>query len=183
MKNFVIDDSFIEKWCREYDEIEHDEKEYQEIIRQLKEEIIAVGTISEETARRLLKWKKARRATKLIMERFAEFAEVIKKCLKIPEDEKLKILDDLPGIGVPVGSTLLHFIFPNKFPIMDIRTVEVLYAGDYIKSKSRDASRYTVFKDAIFLIHRRLPKWTLRQIDRALFAFHKKELSKKPKDC
>ena len=107
MNKFFIDDSFIAKWHPRYDEIECDEEEYQKIIKQVKVDIADGGTISYETTKRLLKWKKARRATNFILDNFAKFDEVIKKCCKAPEGAKLQILDDLPGIGVPVGSTFL----------------------------------------------------------------------------
>jgi thermostable 8-oxoguanine DNA glycosylase len=183
MNNFTIDDPFIAKWHSRYDEIEHDEEEYQKIIEQVKVDIADGGTISYETTKRLLKWKKARRATNFILDSFAKFDEAIRKGRKEPECTKLQILDDLPGIGVPVGSTFLHFMYPDKFLIMDVRTVEVLYTSGYIKFKSRDAKRYLAFRDVIFSIHRQSPGWNLRQIDRALFAFHKIELSKKHKNC
>ena len=42
------------------------------------------------------------------------------------DDLKLRLLMLLDGVGVPVASTILHFAFPNKYPIMDVRAVGTL---------------------------------------------------------
>lgn len=91
----------------------------------------------------------------------------------------------LPGVRMPVASTILHFIYPKRFPIVDYRTVETLQHFDCLnKSRSRYFFRdtiagYRVFQRVMLNIARQRQKWSLRQIDRALFAYHKEEL--KPK--
>src|SRR5215469_11525720 len=35
----------------------------------------------------------------------------------------------LPGVEAPTGFTILHFMPPQTMPIIDVRTVEVLYAA------------------------------------------------------
>jgi hypothetical protein len=42
------------------------------------------------------------------------------------DELKLRLLMLLDGVGVPVASTILHFAFPNKYPIMDVRAVGTL---------------------------------------------------------
>ena len=83
---------------------------------------------------------------------------------------------ELDGIGAPIGSTILHFIYPDKFPIMDVRTCESLFHLGYIKSKSRDEKRYPMFRKAILDIQKQCDQYSLRQIDKALFAYDKFEL-------
>ena len=43
-------------------------------------------------------------------------------------DEKARIesLDSLRGVGYPIASAILHFAFPNKYPIMDFRVIRSL---------------------------------------------------------
>jgi hypothetical protein len=43
-------------------------------------------------------------------------------------DEKARIesLDSLVGVGYPIASTILHFAFPHKYPIMDFRVIRSL---------------------------------------------------------
>ena len=170
---FIIDDSFISKWHPRYDETEDDEKEYGRILLAVADDIKTLGTVSKNIFIYLLNWKTPRLKGVVRLNDFNLYADAIKSCLGVLEDQKLKILDDLYGVGVPFGSTILHFIYPDKFPIMDVRTVEVLHTGGYIKFKSRDAQRYPAFKAAIFSIHQQSPRWTLRQIDRALLLFIK----------
>ena len=42
------------------------------------------------------------------------------------EAERMRALIALAGVGVPVASTLLHFAFPRRFPILDWRALESL---------------------------------------------------------
>jgi len=135
--------------------------------------------MSKGTFERILIWKSPRLKGIAKLNEFHIYAEGLKRCLEAPEDKKLRILDDLYGIGVPTASTILHFIYPNEFPIMDVRTAEVLFYSGYIESKKRDQKRYVPFLSAIMDIAHDYPKWSLRQIDKALFAYHKIALKRK----
>jgi hypothetical protein len=61
-------------------------------------------------------------------------------------------------------------------PIIDVRTVEVLFAAGLLSTDRRDLAHYEEFRQAIEGIRRRCPGWSLRDIDRALFAYHKQFL-------
>src|SRR5207248_1449128 len=39
---------------------------------------------------------------------------------------RMRELTKLNGVGVPVASTLLHFAFPRRYPILDYRVLESL---------------------------------------------------------
>lgn len=39
------------------------------------------------------------------------------------EEAKIKSLMVLNGVGYPVASAILHFAFPNKYPILDFRAI------------------------------------------------------------
>ncbi|HAF07113.1 MAG: hypothetical protein QME48_07130 [bacterium] len=174
-KKFLIeiDDAFIEKWHPEYDKCEVDEEDYKTIIAKVSNELSQKGTISKDTFIDILDWKAARVKGIVRLNDFDTYEKAFRKCIKAPNNEKLSILDELYGIGVPVASTILHFIYPQFFPIMDIRTVETLHYAGYIKSTARDQKRYIPFQSTILTIAMDYPKWSLRQIDRALFAYHK----------
>ena len=92
-----------------------------------------------------------------------------------------KLLVVLPGIGAPVASTILHFICPEIFPIYDFRTTEVLYRLGCLKSKTVSNIRYPEFQSVILNIRTELVHYNLRQIDRALFAYHKTNFGKSAK--
>lgn len=175
----VIDTNFINEWSPQYDEkgIGDDYAEYESLIQEVSRDV-SKGTISKPTFIRILDWKASHVKGIVRLDDFEYYAEGIKKALRAPEENKLSILDDLYGIGVPVGSTILHFIYPSIFPIMDIRVAEVLYYSGYLKAKSRTLNNYAVFRIAVLRIAQQ-SKCTLREIDRALFAYHKKELETK----
>jgi hypothetical protein len=42
------------------------------------------------------------------------------------EAERIEALLELEGVGVPTASTLLHFAFPDDYPILDVRALESL---------------------------------------------------------
>ncbi len=163
-----------------YDKIEKDEREYRNILEIISSDIKNKGTLKKSTFIRILDWKTTRVKGIVNLANFKEYARNIKKCLRdsYSDEEKLAILDNLRGIGVPVASTILHFIFPKTFPIMDIRTVEVLHLGQYIESDKRDQKRFVPFRNEIKKIQKKYPNWSLREIDKALFAYHKIRIDK-----
>lgn len=175
----IIDDAFIEKWETKYDKIEGDDKEYEEIRKKIKDEISKIDTISKDTLERIYNWKAARAKGYVKWADYCKYEEVIRNALKAPNDKKIVILDDLPGIGIPVASTILHFVYPETFPIADVRTVKFLQNAGYLdKLKSyyyfRDTIQgYYSFCQAIVEISKSCPRKCLRQIDKAMFAYHK----------
>lgn len=104
----------------------------------------------------------------------AVYAVAFRHAVSKPPHQKLGALigNDvkLPGVGAPTGSTIIHFIHPDTMPIIDVRTVEVLFAAGHVKTKHRDLEHYETFRAAMDKIRRDCRNWTLRQIDRALFA-------------
>ena len=179
VRNCLVDDNFVKKWHPLYDDsdIGGDYFEYEEIIKKVSTEI-SQGTISKSTFIDILDWKAPRVKGIIKLDNFDYYAKAIKKALEPPENHKLTILDDLYGIGVPVASTILHFIYPSLFPIMDIRVAEVLYYSGYLKAKSRTQNNYNNFRRVILNISQQ-SQYTLREMDRALFAYHKIELEPK----
>jgi len=173
MSKIIVDDNFIRKWHPEYDKIEDDEKEYQEIVKIARKEKLEKEAISKITFGRMLRWKTPRVMGIVKFDEFEIYDRELRKCLDASENAKLIILDKLYGIGAPVASTILHFIYPNEFPIMDIRTVEALHEFGYIESKIVSPKRYVTFRSIVLNIHKQYLRWSLREIDRALFAYHK----------
>lgn len=183
-KKPIINDDFIREWHPKY--LEHDEEDYRKIMKAVFEEVSRDRTISMQTLEEIVDWKAARAKGYLKLKNFGDYEATIKKMLKISKpDQKVALLDDLPGIGIPIASTILHFVNPKIFPIVDFRTVEVLLnSGHLSKSKSlhyyrNTAEGYSVFNDAVAKIAQQHPKWSLRQIDRALFAYHKSKMRAK----
>jgi hypothetical protein len=180
----IIDDAFIEEWHPRYERTEHDEPEYQRLIAVVAQEMQSFGTISDKTFLAIWNWKGAMRVIRHVrMDQYQHlYAEAFRRAAAAPPQRKLYVLIEpkakLPGVEAATGSTVLHFIHPSIMPIIDVRTIEVLYAAGIIHSQHKDLEHYEGFRSAIEGIRRRCPRWTLRQIDRALFAYHKQGLSK-----
>ncbi len=46
----------------------------------------------------------------------------------VDEATRISALLELEGVGVPTASTLLYFVFPDDYPILDVRALESLGA-------------------------------------------------------
>ena len=109
MPRKIIDDNFIKEWSLKFDK--DTEEKYKKIIEMVRKEVSSDGTISKDTFESILHWKASRLKGIVKLDKFDDYAERIKQALQAPEYRKLSILDDLYGIGVPVASTILHFIY------------------------------------------------------------------------
>jgi hypothetical protein len=180
-----IDDAFVSKWDPKYDETEGDDSEYRRLTEVVHRDVKSRGTISREAFQAIWKWKGAMRVIRHVkIEQYDTlYAEAFRRAASEPPEKKLDALlapgEKLPGVGAPTGSTILHFMHSESMPIIDVRTVEVLFEAGCISTKQRDLGHYEEFRKAIECIEHRCPSRTLRQIDRALFAYHKQVLGKK----
>jgi hypothetical protein len=181
-QRLVIDDAFIAEWHPKY--AEGDEDEYLRLVDVVAREMASTGTISRGTFEDIWRWKKAyRKIGEVRMDKYDTlYAEAFRRAASEPPERKLGTLlapgVKLPGVGGPTGSTLIHFMHPERMPIIDVRTVEVLFEAGLVSSKGRELAHYEGFRRVIDAIRRRCPTWSLRQIDRALFAYHKQILDK-----
>jgi hypothetical protein len=183
-KTLVIDDAFIREWHPKYDWIQNDEIEYQRLVPEVARDMASTGTISEKTFLAIWKWKGAMRVIGHVMlvAYGTLYAPAFRRAASEPPERKLATLIapgvKLPGVEAATGSTVIHFMHPQLMPIIDVRTIGVLFAARLISSESKDLAHYEEFRGAIDGIRRGCPSWTLRQIDRALFAYHKLVLDK-----
>lgn len=169
-----VGDLFIERWQKQFASSPQDQAAYEELVLKVKHDREKHGYITKPTFIRLINWKSPRIRPIFEKRGFAEYRAGIKKCMAADDSEKMIILDELHGIGAPVASTILHFTYPDKFPIIDVRTAEALCSLGYIESPKVNTKRYTAFRDAVLCIQKLHPQFTLRQIDMALFAYDKK---------
>ncbi len=178
----MIDSAFVTRWGPRYGEKEGVDDEYAQIKTIVSQEMrTSSKAISRETFERIVHWKAPRLLGKGWVGRQLQrgsykehYAPAIKACLKAPSEDKIFALE-APGIGAPVASTILHFMYPTKLPIMDVRTVEVLNHYHYFDWKTRSRQNYQSFTKTMIRL-RKETGYSLRTIDRALFAFHKIQL-------
>ncbi len=181
-----IDDAFIREWHPRY--AEEDEDDYGTLVATVAKEMNSMGAISKGTFLAIWNWKGAKRVIRHVSidEYDTRYAGAFRRAASEPPERKLAALLapglKLPGVGAPTGSTIIHFIHPQNMPIIDVRTVEVLFEAGLVSTKRRDLGHYEEFRKAIEGIRQRCPRWSLRQIDRALFAYHKQVLDKKGQD-
>lgn len=177
-----VNDGFIRHWESRYDEIAHDEIHYQNLIQRVIEEVLGINTISSDTFRRIYNLKAPRSRHYVRWDSFHIYENAFRNVIQIPDEQnelKIMVLDNLPGIGIPLASTILHFMYPNVFPIVDFRTVEALQDLDCLYNERsfyyfRDRlDGYMIFCGVISDIVQQYAHWKLRQIDRALSAYHK----------
>lgn len=73
---------------------------------------------------RLGRWK-TKRQTKNYLRNSDEFIRLTTRKALQKKDEKIKIeiLMELYGVSWSVASVILHFAFPNKYPILDFRAI------------------------------------------------------------
>lgn len=178
----AIDDAFIREWHPRYNLTENDEPEYERLAAAVAQDMASGGTISKETFLRIWNWKGAMRVIRhvRIEEYDTLYAPAFRRAASAAPEQKLDALlgpgMKLPGVEVATGSTVVHFMHPRIMPIIDVRTVEVLFKAGLISTDRKDLAHYEEFRQAIEGIRRRCPSWSLRQIDRALFAYHKQYL-------
>ena len=174
----MIDEKFIDKWGQ----VDLEEYEYNHIKKLVDKDIETINVISKATLEAILNWKASRTKGKVNWENFKDYSNAFKEILELPPEKKLEKLTDLAGFGVSIASAILHFIYLDEFPIVDIRTVETLQAIGYIdKNKSvysvRDTIKgYFYYRSVILDIAKTYEK-SLREIDKTLFKYHKIKLS------
>jgi hypothetical protein len=89
------------------------------------------------------------------------------------EAARMSALLELAGVGVPTASTLLYFVFPDDYPILDVRALESLG----VKSRSvYPVGFWLTYLSACRALARRAGV-SIRTLDKALWQ-HSKERSR-----
>lgn len=169
-----VDDRFVANWHPKYDDFWHDEEDYQDILKNVRAEIEKMGSIKKDTFEKIYKWKAPRSWHLVEFDKYSIYEYVIRKIVEEDPKRKLPNLVVLPGVAVPTGSTILHFIFPDNYPIMDMHTIsalEDLYGINIISPPTH--VEYSRFRKRVMDIFDELNNWNLRHLDRALMAYDK----------
>ncbi len=173
----MIDSEFIERWIPDDTENKYEQR-YKELIEKVKKEISEDRTLKIETFKRIYRWKTRDRSKgHLNLKNYELYEKAITSLLsKIEENKKIKNLTDLNGIRFAVASTILHFIFPEDFPILDVRTANTLWDKRVLIKKLGDNLKdYLLYRDSILKIREKCKIFSLRQIDRSLFTYNEKK--------
>ena len=132
--------------------------------------VLARGYYTREEFIEVCAWKTVRSRPKIA--RNTEAAVVQATGLAIAtEDEaaRMTALLELDGVGVPTASTLLYCVFPDRYPILDVRALESLG----IKPRSQyPLSFWLEYLDACRELAQ-LAGVSLRTLDKALWQYSK----------
>ncbi len=98
-------------------------------------------------------------------------SEVTEIAFQKGRDERVKIgvLTILEGVQYPVASTILHFAFPDRYPILDFRAV---WSLGMEKPSPYTFDFWWAFVEKMRWESRRLGL-TIRELDKALWAYSK----------
>lgn len=155
----------------------------------LKKEFVSVGN-----------WKTERQKGRYENNSDEKVENLTRRALDASENEKIKILDKLEGVGVPVASAILTVVYPKKYCIIDYRTWRaLLWLRKLAKNRSFSFSSYKEYSDLLDLYDRYGTassyfgflgtlkdigeKWnmTARQVEMALWKFDQMK-GEKPKN-
>lgn len=102
------------------------------------------------------------------------------------EDEKTaQVIEKLlqtKGMQLPMASTVLHFYYPEVFPIIDQRAYRELYAMDYPKTMTKIPMLTELYrkyvKDCWEYQQEKCPEIAFSQIDKVLYQLDKEKGNK-----
>jgi hypothetical protein len=118
-------------------------------------------------------WKTVRSRPKVAANSEAAVADATGRALSaVDEAARISPLLELAGVGVPTASTLLYFVYPDDYPILDVRALESLG----VKPRSvYPVSFWLTYLNACRTLARRAGV-SVRTLDKALWQ-HSKERS------
>jgi hypothetical protein len=107
--------------------------------------------------------------------------EMITKEAFASNDEKFKIskLDEIRGVSIPTASAILMFSNPQKYGVIDIRNWKSLFHHEYVKTNPSginfSSEEWEIYIGILDELSKSL-NVSARDIDKALFFYHKIEL-------
>ena len=122
-------------------------------------------------------WKSAR-PKKRYLENKETIEQKSKKAFSENDEiKKIKMLCTLDGVSIPTASALLSVVYPEKYPIIDIRCLEQLRTLGHEISKYPSEKVWIKYLEIMRSLGNEVEK-TPREMDMALFAMHKEAQNK-----
>ena len=172
----MITKGFVDKWSSEY---KYKPKLENEIIKHF---TASPNFVNRSILYKILDWKAPRVKNKL--DKDERFIREITTISFSTNNEKLQVkaLVLMDGVGFRVATTILHFRFPAKYPIMDYRAWETLQKHKEIPKEYNIKDDFThwerYFKQCRQIVCRENiqsngKKTALKRLDEALWQFSK----------
>ncbi len=119
----AIDHRFVQQWCPRYSRT-YDSR----VLEEIGPAVRARGRFTHEEFLEVCRWK-SRRVSGLVARNSAvDVEQLTEVALAAPERLRHRVLTLLTGVGVPVASALLMVSDPEKFTVIDFRSIEALQA-------------------------------------------------------
>jgi thermostable 8-oxoguanine DNA glycosylase len=173
----IIDREFVQHWSEKYDtkfEGGYDQSEEKKIRDWLSDQG-EPKYLNKEYFVRLGRWKTKRQTSNYKSNEESKIIEVTRSAYQSSDALiKLNILKTLRGVKVAVASTILHYLHPNRFPIFDYHARTTLkIAGLWSRSEKDDSDQAWLEYTAIMQELANRLEVSLRELDKALFAYDK----------
>lgn len=138
----------------------------------------ARGSMTLEDLQEVARWKwRGGRTHNLVSENSAEDVEEVTRAAFSAKRERLRIgaLLALRGVDWPMASVILHFAFPDDYPILDVRAMNSVGGSTYYTFE-RWLAYVTLCRDKSQEL-----EVTMRTLDRALWSADKKKVPRRPR--
>lgn len=134
------------------------------------------GFLSKEEFMKICLWK-SRRSKKLLKSNSEKsIINWTRKAFEASlEIDKIQALMKLKGVALPMASAILSVTDPKKYPVIDKRCMEVLKEMGLINNKNISKKKWQEYLEVIANLQKQYGK-TAREIDKALFAYHRMKL-------
>jgi hypothetical protein len=164
-------------WSQKYDECYGPKDKLNE--ERIKNLLIRQRYLTQKNLWDIMDWKAAR-VRNYANENAPSMIRRITRCSFETENERSRIESllgqkgGLRGVGYPVASTILHFAFPDKYPIMDFRVIRSL------RMKQPLAYKFDFWENYCKRIRHISEEYgfSIRIIDKALWKFDKDRYSR-----
>ena len=130
------------------------------------------GHITQRQLQDVVEWKSGKRTLHLCKKNTPEEVEECSAVAFAARTDRLRIhaLVALQGVSWPTASAILHFVFPRRFPVLDVRAMRTV--GE-IPADSNQPPSYTIplWSKYAKLCRETAERYgvTLRDLDRALW--------------
>lgn len=139
------------------------------------------GHLSKDLFISVARWKSVRNTRNYELNTEAEIRTATSAAFQASDDEaSINALRELHGVALRTASAILHWMHPDRFPILDYRVMAAL--GETAPKSYENIRLYTRIADRIreLALHHSLD---LRTIDRALWTWDKRRSPKLKPRC
>ena len=169
----TITPEFVGHWSSKYDrQASPRDIELERDVRDFLKKLPDPKYLDRENFLKLCNWKSARAKRHYERNKSETVERITKYAYEHSDAEmKLRIVEALHGVGVPVGSTILHFLHPNQFAIFDVRAKQSLARAGKWSRGIADASPGAWLEYVSIMTDLARPmNVSLRDLDKALWA-------------